>query len=314
MDGSTHYYKLGLFTLLVAAAVVAVIVIFGAVTLDDTLRYHTYFEESVQGLEPGAPVKFRGVTIGHVSTIAIAPDHERVDVISEVDREAAKEIASMRLPLAPGLRAQLATQGITGVKFMSLDLFDPNGHPAPQLPFAPPERYIPATPSTLKSLEDVAARAMDKLPELLDATLQITARVDRLLASLERSDVTAGAVATLHRADEALRAMQSTFSRLDRANIGEKASGTLDQLQGAAAKLNGVLDRLDGEKGLLAAATRATEAFGAIGQGGRKTQRELEGALRDMSEAADAIRSLSRALERDPEMLLKGKAEGKGFR
>lgn len=309
MNGAKHYYKLGLFTLLSAIAVIGMVFLFGALTVKETVRYHMFFDESVQGLEPGAPVKFRGVPVGHVSKISIAPDRQHVGVISELDREAAKDIAA----LPPGLRAQLATQGITGVKFMSLELFDPKTHPPPELPFAPPEPYIPATPSTLKSLEDIAMLVGDRLPEVIQTMQQIMGRVDRMLETLERNDVGSEAVTTLRRANDVLGAMQVTVARLDRAHLGEKASGTLAKLDGAATKLNGALDRLEGDDGLLAAATQATKSIGAIGQSGRKTQRDLEGALRDMSDAADAIRSLARAVERDPEMLLKGKAEGKAF-
>lgn len=310
MNGAKHYYKLGLFTLVGAIAVIGMVFLFGVLSVKKTVGYHTFFDESVQGLEPGAPVKLRGVSIGHVSKITLAPDRQHVAVISEVDREAAKDLAA----LPPGLRAQLATQGITGVKFMSLELFDPKTHPPPELPFAPPEPYIPATPSTLKGLEDIATLVGERLPEVILTVQQIMGRVDRMLEKLEGNDVGSEAVTTLRRANEVLGAMRVTVARLDRADLGEKTSGTLAKLDGAATKLNGALDRLEGDDGLLAAATDATKSIGAIGQSGRKTQRDLDSALRDMSDAADAIRSLARAVERDPEMLLKGKADGKGFK
>ena len=43
-------------------------------------RYVSYFDESVQGLDVGSPVKFRGVTIGTVGGIDVAPDHRHVEV------------------------------------------------------------------------------------------------------------------------------------------------------------------------------------------------------------------------------------------
>jgi len=78
--------------------------------------------------------------------------------------------------------------------------------------------------------------------------------------------------------------------------------------------MNSVLDRLDGKKGLLASAQRATDAFGEVGRAGHGTQKDLEATLRDMSEAAEAIRSLVDAIERDPDMLLKGKTKRKVVR
>lgn len=310
MNGTKHYYKLGLFTLLGAFGIIGMVFLFGVMSVKKTVRYYTFFDESVQGLEPGAPVKFRGVPIGHVSKISIAPDRQHVGAIIELDRAAAKDMAA----LPPGLRAQLATQGITGVKFMSLELFDPKTHPPPELPFTPPEPYIPSTPSTLKSLEEMAANIGGSLPDVIQNMQRTMGRVDRVLETLERNDVASEAVTTLRRANEALGAVQATVAHVDRAHLGDKTSGTLAKLDESATKLNGALDRLEGDDGLLAAATQATRSFDAIGQNGRKTQRDLEGTLRDMSDAADALRSLARSVERDPEMLLKGKTEGKGFK
>src|SRR5215207_3578433 len=86
MSAPTNYYKLGLFV--VVGFVVAVIgaTVSGIASMrNETVKYHTYFNESVQGLDLGSAVKFRGVTIGHVSAIEIAPDHRLVDVVSELD-------------------------------------------------------------------------------------------------------------------------------------------------------------------------------------------------------------------------------------
>ena len=51
---------------------------------------------------------------------------------------------------------------------------------------------------------------------------------------------------------------------------------------------------LDGDKGLVASAQHAADAFGEMGAAGRGTQRDLEATLRDVSEAAEAIRQLKR--------------------
>src|SRR3954468_21781425 len=86
MAAPTNHYKLGLFVLLGFVAAVAAAILLGvATTRKDTVYYHSYFNESVQGLDLGSPVKFRGVTIGHVAAIEIAPDHRMVDVVSELD-------------------------------------------------------------------------------------------------------------------------------------------------------------------------------------------------------------------------------------
>lgn len=325
MAAPTNNYKLGLFVIVGFAAAIVAAILFGAARFrKDTIKYHSYFNESVQGLDLGAPVKFRGVTIGNVSAIEIAPDHRMVDVVSELDTndvkrmgltEASAKHGKERFAIPSDLRAQLGSQGITGVKFIAIDFFDVKSNPSPTLPFpVNTEHYIPAAPSMMKNLEDTITKAMDRLPEMVDAVVMIMGRVDRLLATLEKEDVSGKAAATLGHADEVMTTLQTTLSRLDKADLGGKAAGAITELNVAVTKMNKVLDRLDGDKGLLASAQHATDAFGEMGRSGQGTQKDLEATLRDVSEAASAIRSLVDSIDRDPDMLLKGRAKKKATR
>jgi phospholipid/cholesterol/gamma-HCH transport system substrate-binding protein len=321
MAAPTNRAKLGLFVLLGLAAAVFTAVALGALAFrKETIGYHTYFNESVQGLELGSPVKFRGVTIGHVDTIEIAPDHRHVDVYFELDVRdikrlgltEAKEGRRATFLVPPDLRTQLGSQGITGVKFVSIDFFSLKAHPPPELPFEVPEHYIPAAQSMMKGLEDTVVKAMDKLPELVDAVVAIATRVDRMVATLEDEKIVEKASATLTNADQVLASVNRTVSSLERAHIPEKAGATIDDLQVAVGKMNRVLDRLDGDTGLLAAATSTAQSFGQVGRNAQGTTRELDATLREVREAAEAIRLLADTLESDPDMLLKGRsAKGK---
>lgn len=321
MAAPTNHFKLGLFVILALAASVVAAVAFGAQKMrKDTVKYHTYFNESVQGLDVGSPVKFRGVTIGFVSAIEIAPDHRHVEVVEELDVVDIKRmglsvtgaLGKTKFDVPSDLRAQLGSQGITGVKFISIDFFDPRTNPPPQLPFGVPDSYIPAAPSMMKNLEDTITKAMDKLPELVDAVVTIMARVDRMMAQLERDDVTGKAAQTLSHADQAIASLNATIVHLDSAGLPQKAAATLDDVQKAVAKMNRVLDRVDGESGLIASVQRTSDAFGAFGRGANGSTRELDQTLREVREAAEGIRLLTEALERDPDMLLKGRANAKG--
>src|SRR5690606_1939640 len=123
----------------------------------------------------------------------------------------------------PDLRTQLGSQGITGVKFVAIDFFDPKSNPPPDLSFEVPEHYIPAAPSMMKNLEDTVTRAMDKRPERVDAVVAIATRVDRLVATLEDEQIVQKASQTLSDADQVLASVGRTMSRLERAQIPEKA-------------------------------------------------------------------------------------------
>lgn len=325
MAAPTNHYKLGLFVIVGFAAAILAGVLFGGARIHkDTIRYHSYFNESVQGLDLGSPVKFRGVTIGNVSAIEIAPDHRSVNVVSELDSNHVKRMGLTEAGTAQGaekfaipkdLRAQLNSQGITGVKFVAIDFFDVKSNPPPDLPFkVPADHYIPAASSLMKNLEDTLTKALDRLPEMVDAVVTIMRRIDGLFATLESQDVSGKAVATLGHADDVMATLQSTLGRIDKQDLGEKVATTLTELDVAVNKMNKVLDSLGGQKGLLASAQHATDSFGEVGRAGRGTQKDLETTLRDVSEAAESIRSLVNAIERDPDMLLKGKTKGKVVR
>ena len=67
--------------------------------------YATYFNESVQGLDKDAPVKYRGVSIGRVDSIEVAPDARLIEVILKIETGQ---------KLDNDIVAQLSPVGITG--------------------------------------------------------------------------------------------------------------------------------------------------------------------------------------------------------
>ena len=68
----TSYFKIGLFTALSLAMVILFLVFLGVSNLFQTTELaETYFDESVQGLNVGSAVKYRGVTVGKVTAIGM---------------------------------------------------------------------------------------------------------------------------------------------------------------------------------------------------------------------------------------------------
>ncbi len=320
MSTPVNHFKIGLFVLLGAAASLGTAVAFGASTSErPTLAYHTFFNESVQGLELGSPVKYRGVTIGVVAAVEIAPDRRHVDVVAEIDVEDIRRLGlteaegrnsekNVRFLVPPDLRAQLQGQGITGVKFLAIDFFDPASNPYPELPFEEPENYIPAAPSLMKNLEDSIVKAVDALPMLSESVAAAAGRVDRILTQLEDEGIAGKALATFDNINTLLVDLRSTVGRIDKAKIPDRAAKTLENVDVAVIRLDKVLQRVDGDGGLVASATRATDSFTEVGKSAHGTTRELDATLREVREAAESIRELAETLERDPDMLVKGRS------
>ena len=85
MAVGTNRWKLGLFVLVGFGVALAALLLLGARSWGKkTVEVVSYFDESVQGLELGTSVKFRGVTVGRVASIDIARDLRHVQVTSEL--------------------------------------------------------------------------------------------------------------------------------------------------------------------------------------------------------------------------------------
>lgn len=312
------YFKLGLFVLTsLAVALIGAVAVGAHVVERETASYHIYFDESVQGLDVGAPVKFRGVKIGDVAAIEIAPDRRHVDVVAELDVRSLRRMGlteegngSPRFLIPPDLRAQVAMQGLTGVKLVLIDFFDPEAFPAPELPFAVPENTIPSTSSLLKNVEDRLYDATEMLATVGAELTAILRRVDGLIEALEKKGFSGKVVELADELLGALRDVRRVVNDVDRARLPARMAKSFDKLEGTLGSLDATLTSVNSTNGLLASAKRATESLADLGESAIGDTRTLGDTLADVSEAAQSIRRLADALERDPDMLLKGRANG----
>lgn len=304
MSAPTNHWKLGLFVVVAFCMAAATVVFLGARSLrKETVKYTTYFDESVQGLEMGSPVKFRGVTIGSVASIDVAPDHRHVEVTCEIGVKALhglglaerKHLGRTKMAITPELRIRLETTGITGVKFLLIDYFSQATHQPPELPFKTPENYIPSTPSLIKNLEDSLVHAVERLPELASQVQQF------LPAALKTLDNVNVVLADAHKA----------IAGIDTGRISGKADTALTNLNAAVVNFNRVVDGIGSDTGLLRSIQRTADSVGSTAQNANHVGPAMEEALREVTGAADAIRRLAESLDRDPDMLLKGRAKRK---
>jgi phospholipid/cholesterol/gamma-HCH transport system substrate-binding protein len=314
MATGTNHWKLGLFVLAGIGVALVSLVTLGARNWNkESVSYVSYFDESVQGLELGSPVKFRGVSIGRVSAIAISADQRHVEVTSELTvaqlgRLSFEKEGGAALIVHPELRAQLAQTGLTGVKFILLDYFEVLGNPPPVLPFAPPSNYIPSAPSTLKSLEGSVVKTADRFPDIAEDLSQTMAKLNGIMDDVEQGHLPEQASATLGHAGTAMRELASQLDALDAAELSKAVQTSLGAFDTTLARVNRLLDRVERDDGLLASTERAMTSFGELARGGHSMGPEVEATLREVRGAARSIRRFADTLERDPDMLLKGRA------
>jgi phospholipid/cholesterol/gamma-HCH transport system substrate-binding protein len=140
MPKKTSSFLVGLFVI-VGVALLAGAIIWIGVTgyFQPGSTYVTYFNESVQGLQKDSVVKYRGVDVGRVEAIRIAPDNKLVAVIMKVN---------LRGELSKTAVAQLAMSGITGYMFIDLDYRKPSDLDlSPEITFPSEYPLIPSKPS-----------------------------------------------------------------------------------------------------------------------------------------------------------------------
>jgi phospholipid/cholesterol/gamma-HCH transport system substrate-binding protein len=311
----TNRWKLGLFVILGLALALTALVVLGAHSFNEaTVRNVSFFDESVQGLDVGSPVKFRGVTIGRVAAIEVAPDRRHVQVENELFVEQLGRLGlhgrggGTKLSLHPQLRVQLAQTGLTGVKFILLDFFDGAAYPAPILPFPAPPNTIPATPSTMKNLEGSVVRAVNQFPDIATAMLGTIGKLNTLMEGVEKQNLPARAGDTLSEANAAMRELRTQLNALNAAELSSDARVGLGELNETLTSVNRLLERLESDQGLMVSAERAANSINEVARGAQSVGPELELTMREVRGAARSIRRFVDALERDPDMLLKGRA------
>jgi ABC-type transporter Mla subunit MlaD len=185
MSTKSGYFKLGLFVILGSLALVASVVYLGGGNyFVDRIEVETYFKEPVQGLDVGAPVKYRGVPVGVVQRITFvaaeygAPVSASVDermyvrVLFGIDLRAFPGMTREQITghleevVGQGLRMRLAAAGLTGTAFLTAELLDPRVFPAIEVPWTPHNLYVPSAPSSFGAMVASLEKSMRELGQV----------------------------------------------------------------------------------------------------------------------------------------------------
>ncbi len=341
MGSKKTAFAVGAFVILGLALALAAIIWLGmSHYLDKGKIYAAYFDESVQGLDRDSPVKYRGVQIGRVERIALAPDARLVETLLSVETD---------LSLASGVVAQLKSVGITGIMYVELDIKEKDeADRSPEISFSPEYPVIPTKPSGIKMFMDgmdvvlahieafdskgLAGRLKDTVDnfnqtlkdarvEELSADIRSTLyrvedlldkeKIDRIMASL------ADAGETLNKLLENADGRVSDLGRhLER--ISDSADRTLTHIDRLAVDGRGEVEktltsfrrRLETAEGFLAAGRRMVNTADA-----RITDAEtrLSETLENLDAAVDDLNALIDLLADHPSLLFFGEAPPREF-
>jgi phospholipid/cholesterol/gamma-HCH transport system substrate-binding protein len=313
MSAPTNHWKLGLFVISsLVLGLMGIVFLAGRALQEDTVRYTSFFDEAVTGLNTGSPVSYRGVSLGNVAEINIAPDRRHVEIEYDLGVDELERLGlikrGQRLRLPPDIRVQLGSSGVTGTKFLQIDFFDEKTHPAPEVPFRLPWNYIPATASTYKSLEDSVTKAVDQFPVLASQVDQVLTQINELLREIRAQKLPEQAADTLADADAVIAVLQKKLEQVPMSELTADARSALQGVNRTLVKADALIDQIGSEQGVLHSVQRASDGIGDMAGNATGVVNDVGTTLRDLRETIDAVRSLAEALERDSDMLIKGRA------
>jgi len=192
------YFKMGLFIIIGTIIAAIGVVALGVGTIfQKKILVETYIDESVQGLDVGSAVKFRGVPVGKVETISLTSAEYptkrryvlvRIGLTTKIFQAPLADAGSPSFitEVEKGLRVRLASQGVTGAAYIEADYQDPARNPPLEIDWQPRYPYVPSTLSRITQLSE-------SLEKILRSAENID--VGRLVGELEKSLLTITKVA-----------------------------------------------------------------------------------------------------------------------
>jgi paraquat-inducible protein B len=305
-----------------------VLLVAGTATLASTAWFErrstfiSFFQESVNGLEKGAPVKFQGVPVGNVTEILIQIDERdktfQVPVQYEIDLTRLttqlgtfvnlEDGAVLRQQITDGLRAQLQMESIvTGQLYIELS-YRPGAAQAELEPGRTAWPEIPTTPSLLAALGTGAG-------SLVADILRVLFQVNEMLENIDMPQINAAVMASAEAVERLVDspALQQALNEvpgmtaqvnqtmLELGLLAQRAGAAIDPIQlhleGTATEMTATLDAL---RRTLEESHALLSTDSGLGYG-------LQGTLSSLRDAADALTLLIRSLDQNPDMLVRGR-------
>ncbi|WP_319583800.1 MlaD family protein [uncultured Pseudodesulfovibrio sp.] len=306
------YFKLGLYIILGTGMLLAVVVILGAGRFfQTTYPLETYFDESVNGLSVGSPVKLRGVQVGRVAEINFvsniypeANDDEaryvyvRCEINPDLFENLTEDdfISYVARDAKRGMRIRPTSLGLTGQLFLNTIYQDPESNPPLPIDWTPEHAYVPSVPSTLSRVEEAVTTISKTLSSLKQEDLEsIIKDVKSIVGTINDFMNTEGGREAGNRMLDILQSTRGILARTDKLLADPAAEQIIPK---TASILTGV-DRITQESAdnIIRAAAETREAIASFKQASQVLSKTLTDPRMDkaMAEIAPTLENMSRA-------------------
>jgi phospholipid/cholesterol/gamma-HCH transport system substrate-binding protein len=314
MARKTSKFMIGLFvTVGVVIGMIAIVWLGASKYFEKGATYVTYFDESVQGLQLDSAVKYRGVEVGRVEKIRVAPDNTLIEVVMKIDLKGKIERDDV---------AQLKAAGITGIVFVELSRKDP-GEPdlSPKITFASEYPIISSKPSDIKqlltgidnviqSLKKIDAEGIsDQVKSTLKVLESTVAGLNSVVGSVEKTLGAGKLEETVGEVKNTLLKLQDFVSEVQKELQALNLGKTGSNIESATARLDKIMNSGEVEA-ILGEAKDAAKKVNQLAEGLDKRSLEITNNIRATSEnlkrASESLEMLVDRVYASPSDLLFG--------
>lgn len=243
----TSNFMLGLFVTIGVFLAAAAILWWGASKyFQKGEPYVTYFDESVQGLQVDSSVKYRGVDVGRVEQIRVAPDNKLIAVIMKIELQGDVERETV---------AQLKAAGITGIVFVDLDRRGAEeADLSPKLSFPPDFPVIPSRPSQVAQILTSIDAIMDKVKafdlqaisgKMEKEVRDLSSQIQQTAKSVENFFQGPTTQSILKNVESATRKADESLLRMEKILAEGNVERILARTEAAVAQMDRTMGRVD---------------------------------------------------------------------
>ena len=333
MNNKANPVVIGAFVVSALAVLIIALTAFGAAKFfEKTESAICYFRDSVNGLEVGAPVKYKGVTIGKVNNILIfqAPQNPRKSLIAaklSLDTTTIRKRSmggekpkdpkeQMQKQIEDGLRAKLKFQSVvTGMLYVELDYLEENKPYRLHKIINDDENAI-EIPVEESGISDTIKMMEDTLKEVAQIDFKgISQNLNSLLknssdkiAQLDVKAINQNLVQTLENANAILEQAKNENLAGELKEAVAQAKSALEASQGAISGLSADAQKtMQKANAVMDSAGKFMENANAIVSPNSPFLYDISIFLKNISSAANSIKALADFLDRNPNALLTGR-------
>jgi len=298
MARKTSKFAIGIFvTAGLILAVVAIVWLGASTYFQKGTLFVTYFDESVQGLSADSNVKYRGVNVGTIRAIRVAPDNKLVEVVMKISMEGGNE---------KNLTAKLRSAGLTGIVYIELDQsVEEDSELSPQFDFPAQYPVILSRPSDSKYILSMVDNIVSELRKIdikgiFQEVKEITGGINHYVNGPRMKNIADNLESTTASLDRAARQIDKLTAEGKLEDILKEARGTVADTRALIGKIREDLDAMK----LADSAGKANQMVAGVDKSVRDMTFDLKNTADNLQRASENLDILIDKLRDDPSDLL----------